>query len=124
LLVRLDWFFASVPWITSYPGSMVTTLSRDVSDHHPCLISMTIDIPKSKVFQFENYWLLHEDFLLVMHHGWNLHILPQDRAKKLMTKFKNLRKVLRSWYTSISNLATNIASIKLMIGFLDTLEEF
>jgi hypothetical protein len=55
LLERLDWLFASVPWITSYPGSMVTTLSRDISDHHHCLISMTTDIPKAKVFRFENY---------------------------------------------------------------------
>jgi hypothetical protein len=95
LLVRLDWFFASVPWIMNYPGYVVSTLSHDVSDHHPCLISMTTDIPKSKVFRFENYWLLHENFMPVMHHGWNLQVLPQDSAKKLMVKFKNLRRVLR-----------------------------
>jgi hypothetical protein len=51
LLERLEWFFfASVPLITNYPGSVASTLSRDVSDHHPCLISMTSDIPKSKGF--------------------------------------------------------------------------
>jgi hypothetical protein len=60
----------------------------------------------------------------VMQHGWNLHVLPEDRAKKLMAKFKNWRRVLICWYANISNLATNIKNNKLMIGFLDTLEEF
>jgi hypothetical protein len=50
--------------------------------------------------------------------------LPQDTAKKLMAKFKNLRRVLRCWYANISNLATNIKNNKLKIGFLDKLEEF
>jgi hypothetical protein len=72
----LDWFFASIPWFTNIPGSVVSTLSRDVSDHHPCLVSMTTDIPKSKVFRFDNYWLLHDDFIAVMQHGWNLIALP------------------------------------------------
>jgi hypothetical protein len=42
---RLDWLFASIPWITSYPVSTVTTLSRDMSDHHPYLISVNTNIP-------------------------------------------------------------------------------
>jgi exonuclease III len=62
LLKRLDWFFTSTSWMTNYPGSAVTTLSRDISDHSPCLISITTDIPRSKVFRFENYWLLHDDY--------------------------------------------------------------
>jgi hypothetical protein len=45
LLERLDWFLAFVSWITSYPGSTVSTLSRDTSDHYPCQISVNMDIP-------------------------------------------------------------------------------
>jgi hypothetical protein len=65
-----------------------------ISDHHPCLISMTTDIPKAKVFQFKNYWLLHDEFMSVIQHGWNLAVMPDDRAKRLMAKFKNLRRAL------------------------------
>jgi hypothetical protein len=72
---------------------------------------MTSDIHKLKVFRFENYWLLHEDFMPAMQHGWNSHDLPQDRSEKLMAKFKKLRRVLRFWYANISNLATNIKTI-------------
>jgi hypothetical protein len=55
---------------------------------------MTTDIPKAKVFQFKNYWLLHDEFMSVIQHGWNLAVMPDDRAKRLMAKFKNLRRAL------------------------------
>jgi hypothetical protein len=69
LLERLDWFFASVSWEANYPGTLASTLSRDTFDHMPCLISISTDIPKAKVFHFENYWMMHEDFMQVMQHG-------------------------------------------------------
>jgi hypothetical protein len=69
LLERLDWFLVSCSWLTSYLGSSARTLSRDVSDHTPCLVSISIGIPKAKYFRFENYWLLHKDFMQIMEHG-------------------------------------------------------
>jgi hypothetical protein len=123
LLERLDWFFASISWIISYLGSVVSTLSWDTSDHHPCLVSMKMDILKSSVFRFENYWLRHEKFLPVMQHGWSIQAQPHNKAKKLMAKFKNLRRVLRCWYANTSNLVKNIKNKKLLLGFLDKLEE-
>jgi hypothetical protein len=124
LLERLDWAFASVSWVTNYPGSLVTTLSRDVSNHTPCLIAMSTDIPKSKVFRFENYWLLHNDFMQVMQHGWNVPVPYSDKAKRLGGKFKNLRRVLRNWYSMLSNLKTTIANNQLVLRLLDAMEEF
>jgi exonuclease III len=52
ILERLDWFFASASWLMNYPGSSVQTLSRDVSDHSPCVVTISTDIPKAKVFSF------------------------------------------------------------------------
>jgi hypothetical protein len=78
LLERLDWFFAYVSWISSYPSSLVRSLSRDASDHSPCLIIISIDIPRSKVFRFENHWLLHDDIMQVMQHGWEVPAPQQD----------------------------------------------
>jgi hypothetical protein len=76
----------------NYPGSSIQTLSRDVSDHSPCVVSISTDIPKPKVFCFENYWLLHEEIMQVLEQGWNLPCNQVDRAKKLGAKFKNMRK--------------------------------
>jgi endonuclease/exonuclease/phosphatase family metal-dependent hydrolase len=55
LLERLDWFLASVTWMTHYPGSFVTTLSRDISDHSPCLVTINTSIPKAQIFRLKNY---------------------------------------------------------------------
>jgi len=63
LLEHLDWFFTSVSWTTVYPNSLITTLAMETSDHVPCLVTISIDIPKGHIFRFENFWLQHEDFL-------------------------------------------------------------
>jgi hypothetical protein len=58
-----------------------------------------------------------------MQHGWNVAVRPMDSAKKMMGKFKNPRRVLRCWYAQISNLATTIQNNKMVLNFLDTIEE-
>jgi exonuclease III len=122
LLERLDWFFGSVSWFTNYLGTVVKTLSRDTSDHTPCIIEISSDIPKARVFRFGNYWLLHNDFMEVMNHGWNVPTAIEDKAKKLGAKLKNLRRVLRAWHSQLSNLAATIENNKLMLFLLDNME--
>jgi hypothetical protein len=56
----------------NYHGTVVSTLSIDVSDHSLCLVSVTTDIPKVKIFKFENYWMLHGEFMQVLQHGWSV----------------------------------------------------
>jgi hypothetical protein len=97
LLEHLDWSFVSVSWLTNYLRYFVNSLSRDTSDHTPCLISISTDVPKAKVFRLENYSLSHDDFMQVMEHGWNVPTSHTNNAKALTTKFKNLRRVLRAW---------------------------
>jgi hypothetical protein len=66
--------------MTNYPGSSVKTLSRDTFDHMLCVVEISTDIPKAKVFRFENYWMIHNDFMDVMSHYWNLPTQIEDRA--------------------------------------------
>jgi exonuclease III len=120
LLERLDWFFTSASWTTSFPDSSVTSLSMEPSDHVPCVVSINTSIPKSSIFRFENYWLEHEHFLAVVAHGWSVPTFQTDSAKILSAKFKNLRRVLKSWQSQISNLKVNIANVKsvlILLGF-------
>jgi hypothetical protein len=93
LLKRLDWFFTSVSWVATYPGSKVTTLSRVIFDHHPCLVSISTNILKAKIFRFKNFWMLHDDFSNVLNHGWSLPTYQTDAAKNLTAKLKNSRQV-------------------------------
>lgn len=47
-------------WIGSSP--LAKALDMIPSDHTPCIVSISTVITKSKVFRFENYWLLHDQF--------------------------------------------------------------
>jgi hypothetical protein len=124
LLERLDWFFCSNAWMDSFPNSWATGLSRDTSDHTPCLISATTRVPKPHIFRFENFWLHHPDFLDILQQGWNLPTQQSDKAKNINAKLKNLRKTLRAWKLHLPSLGKTIQNCKEIILFLDILEEF
>ena len=62
LLEKLDWCFTSEAWTLKYPVTLAYPLAKTTSDHIPIRISIGTNIPKSKVFRFENYWLEHHQF--------------------------------------------------------------
>jgi hypothetical protein len=88
LLQRLDWFFISQEWSIVYPDTCAKTLSRDISDHVPCLVSFKSKIPKLKIFRFENFWMEFDGFVNLFQTTWlGLPCIP-DKAKNLTAKFK------------------------------------
>lgn len=119
LLERLDWFFTSPSWTLNYPTTSVLSLTIETSDHVPCLISISTVIPKTHIFRFENYWLQHEDFMNQVQLGWQTEYNHSDAAK-----FKNLRKVLKQWKMTLSNLKQNIENVKLVLDFVNLLKYF
>ena len=122
LLVQLDWFFTSHAWTLKYPNTMVTPLARPTSDHVPCVVSIGTSIPKAAVFRFENHWFSFPGFMDVVQNIWAIHC-PGDSAKRLSAKFKLLRKALRKWSTSISQLNKIIDNCNDVILLLDGLED-
>jgi hypothetical protein len=62
LLEQLDWFFTSVNWTHAYPNTMVLPLAKITSDHIPCKIVVSTNIPKTNLFRFENFWPYHPGF--------------------------------------------------------------
>jgi hypothetical protein len=95
----------------------------ETSDHVPCLISVSTDIPKSHTFRFENFWMQRDDFLEQVARGWDIDTSDLDAAKSITAKFKNLRRVLNEWKKSISNLKQNISNVKLILSLLNFMEE-
>lgn len=65
----------------------------------------------------------HDDFLQQVQLGWSSSTHHLDAAKILTSKFKNLRKTLKDWSHTLSNLKQTIQRVKL-VGFLSFLEEF
>jgi hypothetical protein len=95
LLERLDWFVSSNAWTTHFPNTLALSLSRDTSDHTPCVIIASTNILKPQVFRFENCRLEHDSFNTVMQQGWldiNMH---PDKARNITAKLKNLRKIMK-----------------------------
>ena len=95
----------------------------ETSDHVPCLIKISTAISKSHIFRFENYWLQREDFMQQVILGWQSDNLYIDAAKALTAKFKNLRKILKKWTKTLSNLKQNIMNVKLTLSFLNFIED-
>ena len=124
LLEKLDWVFTSEHWTNSFPATTVRTLAKTTSNHTPCCISIGTSIPKSRIFRFENYWLKHQDFKKVVADIWNQPIQESDSAKILTAKFKRLRKGLKIWSKSISNIAATIKASNEVIHMWDFFEEF
>lgn len=123
LLQLLDWFFTSTSWAIKYPGTFVNTLSRDTSDHVPCLKHIKTNIPRAQCFRFENFWMEHHDFQQVMQQAWTVAAPQTDPAKVIVSKLKNSRKVVREWRKNLPGLANTIANSKQILMLMDTLEE-
>lgn len=123
LLERLDWFFTSLSWTSNYPNTVATSLAMQSFDHALCIVNVNTNVPRAKIFRFENFWMEHSNFLQVVNHGWAVLVATSDPAKKVMARFKNLRRVLRLSHTHISNLSLLIENIKMLIYFLEIIEE-
>jgi len=92
----------------------------ETSDHWLCVVEIGTSIPRAQIFRFENHWLTHNDFILVVVNGWRCPDHISDPAKRVTTKFKNLRRELKEWKLSLPKLAIAIEKIKLVLHCLKT----
>lgn len=75
------------------------------------------------IFRFEHYWLEHEHFQSILQHAWGIPSSENDKDKRLGSKFKNLRRVLKSWKKLLPSREKTIQNCKDSISFLDMVEE-
>ena len=123
LLQKLDQVFTSSSQNLKYPDTTAKGLEMTPSDHCPCLVNISTEIPRPKVFRFEIFLLQFQDFQQILNQVWLSPVPQSDHAKILTAKFKKLRKSLKEKQASMSSLKSVIASTKFLIQFLDILEE-
>ena len=123
LLERLDWVFTSAPWTLDFPNTTVVPLTRNISDHVPCVVKIDTKIPKSTIFRFENYWVEMEGFFDIVQHVWQIDPGFEDPAKCISFKMKVLRKRLLAWSKNLSKLLLLLSNCNKVIDFLDLVEE-
>lgn len=124
ILEKLDWVFTSSSWALTYPSTSVKALDMIPSDHCPCIINISTQIPRNKIFRFENFWLKHPEFQSILLQSWNEPIAITDKARLVTAKLKRLRKKLRDWQASLTNLKTLIANVRGIIFFLEILTDY
>lgn len=66
----------------------------------------------------------HPDFMTIIEQGWTAPSHFTDPAKIITAKFKNLRRNLKIWKSTLSNLKSAIQNVKLTLSFFLYLEEF
>jgi len=124
LLEKLDWVFSSASWTLTYPNTSVKALDMTPSDHTPLVINISTKIPKARIFRFENFWMISEHINTILNSAWSAPVYHTDRAKIITAKFKILRKKLRDGQASRMGLHTTISNTKIVIQFLEALEDF
>jgi hypothetical protein len=102
LMEQIDWFFSLALWTSTFLNTEVKPLSRNTSDHVPLLISIGTEIPKAKIFHFENFWLDCHGFLSMVENAWAIPCRARVYAGIISPKIKNTRKALKNWSRNIS----------------------
>jgi hypothetical protein len=123
LLEQLDWFFTSSNWILIYPNTMVFPLAHSGSDHVPCVVSIDTNIPKAKIFWFENYWVQMLGFLDCVKESWGKPSHKKHSSAILADKLKGLRFDLKKWQVGLHKIKGLIENCNKVINLLDELEE-
>lgn len=70
---KLDRCLVNSEWIAHLPLSVATFLAPDISDHSPCLLDLSYQLPKpgTRPFKFFNYLTRHPNFLPLIEDAWN-----------------------------------------------------
>jgi mannosylglycoprotein endo-beta-mannosidase len=123
LLEQLDWFLTSANWISTFPNTLVIPLAKNGSDHVPCIVNIDTNIPKAKIFRFDNYWVSMPGFLECVSNSWEKESHKSYSSAIVADKMKRLRYELKKWHVSLTKLKALIQKCNEVILALDTLEE-
>jgi hypothetical protein len=101
---KLDRVLVSTEWEQNFPLATVDTLSREISDHAPLLLSTgeKLKVVRQQPFIFELGWLLKEGFFELVSDVWNKEKRGVTPMQKWQNKIKRLRQFLRGWAKNMS----------------------
>ncbi len=84
---------------------------------------MSLHVPKSKTFRFENHLLLDRDFLPSVMHRWPQQLNMNDPAACLAAKLKQTRSIIKVWMKEHRKRSSLNEDCKFTIDLLDCIEE-
>ncbi|KAE8819988.1 hypothetical protein D1007_02170 [Hordeum vulgare] len=125
-LVRLDRAFAIVPWVSKFPDTSLSSITRTTFDHVPLLLSAATSIPKSSIFRLDISLLKYPVFLDRVATNWmsvgssHTHL---GSAGILALKLKRTRNMAKKWMSGHRSPQTIVLNCHATINFLDKIEE-
>jgi hypothetical protein len=97
----LDRILVSPTWEEKFPIVTVATLTRDLSDHTPLLIT-TVERPKiPPIFRFENFWFGREGLVDLVGQVWRQTYRGKSIEEIWAKRFRILHKKLKGWNRNI-----------------------
>jgi hypothetical protein len=85
---------------------VVHPLTKNTSDHVPCVVKIKTFIPKAKIFRFESHWVQQLGFLDLVERDWSVPVKAKSSSSIITAKLTNLRYELKRWGKSLSHLWT------------------
>jgi hypothetical protein len=117
----LDRVLVSPTWEENFPLVTVSTLTRDLSDHTPLLIT-TGEQPKTPpIFRFENCWFEREGLIPLVTQVWRQTYRGKSIEDIWMKRFRTLRQKLKGWNRNVEG--ANRKQKKLLIDEIDKLDK-
>jgi hypothetical protein len=122
-LQRIDCAFVNNSWNFVFPNTTVSSLTRFVSDHVPLLVSVSTQISRPAIFRFENAWDQNPICGPIVQQAWNSARQFPNAGKTLVAALKKTRLKLKLWRHQLPTQKFREANEKIVIAFLDHLEE-
>ncbi|KAE8820292.1 hypothetical protein D1007_01712 [Hordeum vulgare] len=126
ILVRLDRALTNIPWVSKFPDTSLSSITRTTSDHVPLLLTAATSIPKSSIFHLDRSLLKSPLFLDKVVTNWmsvgpfHAHL---GSAGTLALKLKRTRNMAKKWMSGRTSPQTIVINCHATINFLDKIEE-
>jgi exonuclease III len=122
-LQRLDRVFINIAWSQMFPNTSLSSLTRFISDHIPLIVHVSTSIPHPAVFRFENSWATIPSARPMIQQAWLSTQPGSNGATSIVRAIKKCRNSIKTWRRSIIPTHTREKNSRLVISFLDHIEE-
>jgi hypothetical protein len=121
---RIDRVLVSHDWLDWWPNPSLWVLSQTISDHCPLVVRYNCVDWGPRPFRFNNHWLLHKDFQVLVEGFWRNSNVVGWVAYVLKEKFKGLKNHIREWSREQYGQAdSKIAKLVFEINAMDVRSE-
>lgn len=123
-MAKLDRILINTDWSQSFVCTSAKSEVATTSDHTPIIVDIKADLPSSKLFKLENYWLQMPVFQNLVTQSWIRGTRNLTNISRINLKLRRLRARIRSWAKRNISLPTQLDNTKITLDYFDSMEEW